>query len=56
MQLQKAILDFYINNREQEMIKGVVDEKKKFEWETMINVIEELYKKFVTTIEHHHFI
>lgn len=38
-----ALIDFYKNEREKEFIPGVIEEKKKYSWEIMINSINELY-------------
>ena len=36
-----ALEDFYANNKEQQFIEGVIDEKKKFSWQKLV---ENLYK------------
>ena len=38
-----ALVDFYDNNRSQEFIAGVKDEKQKYTWQTMIDGINKLY-------------
>ena len=40
-----AILDFYNNNREEEFITGVKDEKQKYTWDKMIQTISNLFKQ-----------
>ena len=39
-----ALIDFYDNQREQEFIPGVIEEKKKYSWENMLKSIDELYR------------
>ncbi len=43
--ITEALLDFYTNNREDEFSKNAAIEKKRFEWDSFITGIEELYKK-----------
>lgn len=43
--IAEGILDFYENNREQEMILNCKEEKKKYSWETMLDKIGEVQKK-----------
>jgi len=38
-----ALVDFYDNNRSEEFIAGVKDEKQKYTWQTMIDGINKLY-------------
>ena len=40
-----ALVDFYANNRSEEFIKGVKEEKKKYTWEKMIENINLLYQQ-----------
>lgn len=40
-----ALVDFYDNNRSQEFIAGVKDEKQKYTWQTMIDNIYKLYQE-----------
>jgi D-inositol-3-phosphate glycosyltransferase len=40
-----AIIDFFDNNREKEMVANVEKEKKKYEWGTFINTLLELYNR-----------
>lgn len=40
-----ALVDFYGNNRAQEFIAGVKDEKQKYTWQTMIDNIYKLYQQ-----------
>jgi len=40
-----AILDFYNNDKEQQFIKGVIDEKTKYSWNKMIENIKNLYQQ-----------
>lgn len=42
-EISEAIVDFYKNNRELPMVKGVQEEKKKYEWSAFINTLLELY-------------
>jgi len=42
LKIADAIVDFYQNNREQEMIENCRKEKKKYSWETMLEKIGEL--------------
>ena len=39
-----SILDFYDNNRENELIKGVQEEKQKYTWDKMVAAINTLYQ------------
>ena len=41
----KALVDFYQNNRADEFIKGVTEEKKKYSWNKMVETVECLYKE-----------
>lgn len=41
----ESILDFYKNNREQEFIRGVIEEKQKYTWDKMIAIIKQLYQQ-----------
>ena len=40
-----ALVDFYANNRSEEFIKGVKEEKKKYTWKKMIDSINLLYQQ-----------
>ena len=40
-----AILDFYNNDKEQQFIEGVIDEKNKYSWNKMIKNIKNLYQQ-----------
>ena len=40
-----ALIDFYSNNREEEFSKNAAIEKKRFEWDSFIKGIEELFEK-----------
>ena len=40
-----AILDFYNNDKEQQFIQGVIDEKTKYSWSKMIENIKNLYQQ-----------
>ena len=40
-----ALVDFYSNNRAEEFIAGVKDEKQKYTWQTMIDNIYKLYQQ-----------
>ena len=40
-----ALVDFYANNRSEEFIKGVKEEKKKYTWKKMIDNINLLYQQ-----------
>jgi glycosyltransferase involved in cell wall biosynthesis len=40
-----AILDFYNNDKEQQFIQGVIDEKNKYSWNKMIENIKNLYQQ-----------
>jgi glycosyltransferase involved in cell wall biosynthesis len=42
LKIADGIIDFYQNNREQEMIENCREEKKKYSWETMLEKIGEL--------------
>ncbi len=42
LKIADGIIDFYQNNREQEMIENCRQEKKKYSWETMLEKIGEL--------------
>lgn len=43
--VSNALLDFYNNNREEEFITGVKDEKQKYTWDKMIETISQLFKQ-----------
>lgn len=43
--VSNALLDFYNNNREEEFITGVKDEKKKYTWDKMTLTISNLFKQ-----------
>lgn len=45
LDIANAILDFFENNREAELTKGVEEEKKRFSWDVMVESINELVKK-----------
>ncbi len=40
-----AILDFYNNDKEQQFIQGVIEEKNKYSWSKMIENIKNLYQQ-----------
>jgi len=40
-----AILDFYNNDKEQQFIQGIIDEKNKYSWNKMIENIKNLYQQ-----------
>jgi len=40
-----AILDFYNNDKEQQFIEGVIDEKNKYSWSKMTEKIKDLYQQ-----------
>ncbi len=40
-----ALVDFYYQNKEEEFSKNAAIEKKRFEWDSFITAIEDLYKK-----------
>lgn len=40
-----SIIDFYNKNREDEFLYNIIEEKKKYSWDIMVNVIFELYNK-----------
>lgn len=40
-----ALIDFYENNRAEEFVAGVKDEKQKYTWQTMIDNIYKLYQQ-----------
>lgn len=42
--LARAIISFYKDNKGKEFIKNIKKEKKKFEWNKLVNAIEELVK------------
>lgn len=44
-QIADAIDDFFIRNREKELIEGVRDDKKKFEWSRMIESINKVLEQ-----------
>ena len=41
----ESILDFYINKKEDQFVLGVVEEKKKYSWDIMIDNIKKLYQR-----------
>ena len=47
-EIASSLIDFYSNNRENEFSANVKTEKKRFEWSTMVegieNLLEDLYK------------
>ncbi len=45
LEVADALVDFYENNRSQEFIEGVKEEKKKYSWEKMIESINLLYQQ-----------
>lgn len=44
-EVAEALIDFYENNRSQEFINGVKEEKQKYTWQTMIDNIYNLYQQ-----------
>ena len=44
-EVAKALLDFYQNNRSEEFIAGVKEEKKKYSWQKMVDTINGLFEK-----------
>ncbi len=40
-----AIVDFYQNNRKDQFVKGVLEEKQKFTWDKMVLAIQTLYQQ-----------
>ena len=40
-----AIIDFYVNNKEQVFIQNTITEKQRFLWSTFVNGVQELYNK-----------
>ncbi|MCX6296030.1 MAG: glycosyltransferase, partial [Bacteroidetes bacterium] len=42
-----SIVDFYLNNREQEFTENTVIEKKRFLWSTFVSGLQDLYKKII---------
>ena len=43
-EVAKALIDFYQNNRAEEFISGVKEEKKKYSWQYMVDTIKNLYQ------------
>jgi D-inositol-3-phosphate glycosyltransferase len=43
--VKNAIDDFFTNNRQEEFIKGVKEEKAKFTWDKLTAAIKEIYRK-----------
>lgn len=41
-EIANAIVDFFENNREAKFVEGVIDEKKRFSWDIMIESIDKL--------------
>jgi D-inositol-3-phosphate glycosyltransferase len=44
-ELAESVVNFYTANREEEFVKNVMEEKKKYSWERMVEGIEELYNR-----------
>lgn len=44
-EIAKAIVDFYQNNREEQLTQGMIREKQKYDWRIFVNAVEELYKE-----------
>lgn len=40
-----AVVDFFENKKETALTQGVIEEKKRFAWSTMVNGLETLYRK-----------
>lgn len=40
-----AIADFFGNNKEEQFVEGIKEEKKKYSWEILVQAFEKLYKK-----------
>jgi hypothetical protein len=40
-----AILDFFTENKKDFLTKGVIDEKKRFSWQTMTDEVLKFYTK-----------
>ncbi|HEY1038110.1 MAG TPA: glycosyltransferase [Bacteroidia bacterium] len=43
--IASAIVDYFENNKEEEFTKGVIEEKRKYEWSTFIGAFLDLFKK-----------
>lgn len=43
-EIVKALVDFYENNRSEEFVNGVIEEKKKYSWQKMVDTIKLLFK------------
>jgi glycosyltransferase involved in cell wall biosynthesis len=43
--LADSIVNFYAENKEDEFVRNVIEEKKKYSWERMVEGIENLYQK-----------
>ncbi len=43
--ISNAIADFFINNKSQQFISGIKEEKQKYTWERMINTIKTVYNQ-----------
>ncbi len=42
VKIADAILDYFENNKEEELVAGCKEEKKKYLWETLLEKIDEL--------------
>ena len=45
VEVAEALVNFYANNRAEEFIKGVKEEKQKYTWEKMVTSINDVYKE-----------
>jgi glycosyltransferase involved in cell wall biosynthesis len=45
-----AIIDFYVNNREQTFVQNTIIEKQRFLWSTFVKGVEELYNKILAPL------
>lgn len=44
-EIANAIADFFTNNRAEQFVQGIKEEKQKYSWERMINTIQTVYKQ-----------
>ncbi|HPB57790.1 MAG TPA: glycosyltransferase [Bacteroidales bacterium] len=45
VEIANAIADFFSNNRAEQFVQGIKEEKQKYSWERMINTIQTVYKQ-----------
>lgn len=45
VEIANAIADFFTNNRAEQFVQGIKEEKQKYSWERMINTIQTVYKQ-----------